>query len=840
MRHIAWAVLYVVAGSGCAESVVESAIALTVERGDGVSTCVRVNLRGKDGTREVGKPEFRDGRVLIGLPQGDEGAEVTFLLAGGTGPTCQPTVPAEVASGTFAFPPGDVLRSTLRLERQSVDGGASSDGGSLPDRGTVPDGGALPDGGTPPDGGIVDADGDGSPLGVDCDDTDPRRTPGKPERCAGGIDDDCDTLTDCEDPSCLNQLCGRLDGGAECQGTQCVETNCQNGADDNLDGGSDCADVSCAMKTCGSAPTGTCENLVCRQPMETVCDDTVSNDGDALVDCQDPDCAGRACSDGNACTDANVCMGTTCSNGTPVQCLSPPSACFMPMGACQSPGGCQYTPAVGTGCSDGFRCTVTDACLADGGCEGTPVVCAQSANPCRQSTGRCVESDGGCLFDVLADGTACSTGNGCTSGEVCLAGTCQGGSTRTCTAGLCQVLLSDTCLGDGGCDVRPADAGAACPGGFCTAAGACERFPYRPSNFDPAVVPADAGPSLIIGCATTFQVNSQGAVTVTSSCGVATPAHQRLPQDGGADLVLITAPSLVIADAGSLTIEGSDFPVAFAVTSDADIGGSLIVSGNGTISGPGGNNATLCATGQGRPGAATGSSPRGGGGGGSFGPGPGANGGAGPGSNPTNTGGSAGIQTGNETLVPLRGGCAGGRGGGTGGGEGGRAGGAVQLSVAGTLRVRGRITSSGNGGLGANADVDGVDGPGGGGGGSGGAILLEAAQVVVTGRLTANGGGGGEGEGSGGIGANGTTGLAAATTGAPGGGGASPDGGNGGRGAARSEGSLPGSAAGAAGAGGGGGGGGVGRIRINAVQPCTGTPATVSPQPSSAHTACHY
>ncbi|MDX2009652.1 MAG: hypothetical protein SFW67_05660, partial [Myxococcaceae bacterium] len=620
---------------------------------------------------------------------------------------------------------------------------------------------------------------------------------------------------------------------------QCIETNCQNGVDDNLDGGTDCADSSCANQLCGMMPTGTCMGLVCIQPTETVCDDGMDNDGDTLADCLDADCGGRACSDGLSCTTMNVCVGMSCSAGMPVSCTTPPGACFSMMGACQEgANGCVYSPDTNASCSDGLRCTANDACRADGGCEGTPLTCTQSANTCRASTGRCVEADGGCAFDVLADGTSCSDGNTCTVGDTCQGGSCQSGVTTACQPGVCEVVVSANCLADGGCDVRRLDAGTACPGGTCSTSGTCDRFPFVPSNFDPSLVPADAGPALVITCPATFTIIS-GVISVMSSCSVPTPSQQVIPQDGGMDAILISTPAFRIADAGSLFISGSSHPVIFAVLGDVDIGGALDVSPSSTgTSGPGGNNVVECGAGRGADGGTNASNPRGGGGGGGFGT-PGARGGNGE--NATLLGGAAGTTSGNDGLVPLRGGCAGGNGGGLQGpGLGGRAGGAVQITTTGELRVRGRITASGWGGLGGNADLETAEGPGGGGGGSGGGILLEARRVSVTGRLTANGGGGGSGEAGNGVGTTGTAGFPASINPAPGGVAPGGGGGSGGRGAGRNDPANQGVNGGSQGGGGGGGGGGVGRIRINAIEPCTGSPATVSPQPTSAQNGCQY
>ena len=58
------------------------------------------------------------------------------------------------------------------------------------------DKGGPPDTGTPPD---RDSDHDGFPASEDCDDTNSLVHPGAPEVC-NEIDDDCDGLTDDDDP----------------------------------------------------------------------------------------------------------------------------------------------------------------------------------------------------------------------------------------------------------------------------------------------------------------------------------------------------------------------------------------------------------------------------------------------------------------------------------------------------------------------------------------------------------------------------------------------------------------------------------------------------------------
>jgi len=112
--------------------------------------------------------------------------------------------------------------------------------------------------------------------------------------------------------------------------------------------------------------------------------------------------------------------------------------------------------------------------------------------------------------------------------------------------------------------------------------------------------------------------------------------------------------------------------------------------------------------------------------------------------NNSEPGGAAGIASGNEKLIPLRGGCQGGRVDDSSGPiliRGGGGGGAMQLVSRTKIVVDGIINVKGGGGDGEEYDV-GVYVIA--GGGSGGAILLEAPSVIldVNGVLDATGGDG--------------------------------------------------------------------------------------------------
>jgi Cys-rich repeat protein len=116
-----------------------------------------------------------------------------------------------------------------------------------------------------------DADNDGSPLGVDCDDRDPLRTPGRPELCGDGVDNDCDGLVD---EGCAALACNAdadCPAGQRCDAAAglCVPVDPDADADgDGVPASQDCDDEDAA-----------------RNPGQPeVCGDGVDNDCDGQVD----------------------------------------------------------------------------------------------------------------------------------------------------------------------------------------------------------------------------------------------------------------------------------------------------------------------------------------------------------------------------------------------------------------------------------------------------------------------------------------------------------------------------------------------------------------------------
>ena len=178
---------------------------------------------------------------------------------------------------------------------------------------------------------LYDCDNDGFNSteynGSDCNDNNPDVYPGAPEYCFGGIDENCNNLTDCHDPICCNNTnCPEgpsewwfdndKDSYTTCE-DDCNDDNpdvypgapeyCFGGIDENCNTLTDCEDPLCIGKTqpdgdicCLEASdcpqeackTETCENNICTYTqIETNCYNGIDDDCDGAIDCDDNDCA---------------------------------------------------------------------------------------------------------------------------------------------------------------------------------------------------------------------------------------------------------------------------------------------------------------------------------------------------------------------------------------------------------------------------------------------------------------------------------------------------------------------------------------------------------------------
>ena len=302
---------------------------------------------------------------------------------------------------------------------------------------------------------------------------------------------------------------------------------------------------------------------------------------------------------------------------------------------------------------------------------------------------------------------------------------------------------------------------------------------------------------------------------------------------GGPELALLHVRNLDLSGGVTVRVQGRR-PLVVLARDTATIAGVLDGSANGPQAGPGGHDSGIGPA-AGQAGEHESTFRDGGGGGGGFGS-EGARGGTAscPNMCAVAEGGVGGAPTGTADLALLEGGSGGGDGGGDqpcGIASGGAGGGIIQISAGRSIRLSdpGGINVGGGGGAGGLA-CDGENWGAGGGGGAGGAILLQAPELTLAGRLAANGGGGGGGAGddggvcNGDVGTDGESGsdgllsMGEAAGGAAGGAELGGCGGNwgaaGGDGAALTDPAADGGDDTTNAGNGGGGGGGVGRIAV--------------------------
>jgi hypothetical protein len=218
---------------------------------------------------------------------------------------------------------------------------------------------------------------------------------------------------------------------------------------------------------------------------------------------------------------------------------------------------------------------------------------------------------------------------------------------------------------------------------------------------------------------TTAQIDTDSGAVLVNGNPVAV-RHALVTQAFAPSIRVLSVRSLISSD---IQVTGAN---ALAIVSHGElqIAGLFAASARGITPGAGAFSDGAC---DGGAGTMPAGNLFGGAGGGGFGT---SGGRGGPGTNNAGVanGGAGGAATGNDQLIPLRGGCSGGPILGN-SNSGGRAGGAIQLVSRRKITISGIVAV--NGGKGA-----------GGAGGSGGGILLEAPIVEISGSVVANGAGG--------------------------------------------------------------------------------------------------
>ena len=310
---------------------------------------------------------------------------------------------------------------------------------------------------TPPMGYVPDC--------TDCDDTQTSVYPGAEETC-DGLDNDCDTVVDEDNPggggSCNTGLPGVCASGTlQCQAgaLTCVpdtepspeicdglDNDCDGAADEGNPGGGG----SCNTGLLGVCASGT---LQCQAGALTCVPDTEPSP--EICDGLDNDCDGQidegACPNGTACTTSTKCQSGNCIDGycCNTSCGGTCEACDLagslgtcslvplgddpdgecpPGGYCDGAGNCCKDN--GQGCTGGAECCST-LCVDDVCCNNS---CGGLCQACdlAGSLGICSfvplgqDPDGECLGgDCDGTGACClSNGEGCTGDPQCCSGNC--------------------------------------------------------------------------------------------------------------------------------------------------------------------------------------------------------------------------------------------------------------------------------------------------------------------------------------------------------------------------------------------------------------------------------
>lgn len=329
------------------------------------------------------------------------------------------------------------------------------------------------------------------------------RTPKASENgvdCNNKSDDDCNSRTDCADPSCVGAL---RDCTANCGGGTVVGSQ-QCGPDG---GWRPCAAV-CDGGVAGCIPAAAAES-------GATCDDLVDNDCDGKPDCSDPDCAGAARLVATACgTDTQQCVGGlwmtslrgcagTCCGASCANLTSDPAHCGNCANACPAGQSCvSSTCCAGQAC--GSACCTASDCCAGACCPGIGDKCV---------AGACCPSTRTCGAACCPAGVACCSGRCCSLGEQCLNGACCGNAV---CGGFCCPNAGDICVGNACCPFAQACGSVCCASGETCRSDVCcpssmsfasDVQPLFTAKCESCHAPQDTLPDLRAGSAYTAIVN---------------------------------------------------------------------------------------------------------------------------------------------------------------------------------------------------------------------------------------------------------------------------------------------------------------------------------------------
>ncbi len=107
------------------------------------------------------------------------------------------------------------------------------------------------------------------------------------ELCSDGVDNDLDSLTDCDDPGCDREGIVVCDAGVEtgapmAQWQALANADCEDGVDNDTNTFTDCSDFGCQQNP---------DVNICPETSDAECDDGVDNNNNTFTDCDDFSCS---------------------------------------------------------------------------------------------------------------------------------------------------------------------------------------------------------------------------------------------------------------------------------------------------------------------------------------------------------------------------------------------------------------------------------------------------------------------------------------------------------------------------------------------------------------------